>query len=92
MPKRLKISTPFPARCIRGELEYIIGQVGYMNTAHPLSPEREAQWQRHTIVALWILIALLIAITAGLLYGRAHGLFQPSPERLPSVPSWPVDS
>ena len=63
-----------------------------MNSMHPMSPEREAQWQRHTIVALWVGIGLLIAITGGLLYGRAHGLFQSSPDRLPSAPSWPVDS
>ncbi len=63
-----------------------------MNATHPISPEREAKWQRHAIVLLWVCIALLFAVSAALLIGRAHGLFHSSPDRLPPSPAWPADS
>ena len=49
--------------------------------------DAEARWQKHVLVALGILLALLVAVAAGLLYAEAHGLFRPS-TALPAS-SWP---
>ena len=50
----------------------------------------EDKWQKHVVVALWICVALLIAITGMLLYGKAHGLFESFPADTRSLPPWPT--
>ena len=60
-----------------------------------LSPdptERKAKWQKHVVVALWVCLALLIAISGALVYAKAHGLFESSPGHTPALPPWPTGS
>ena len=50
----------------------------------------EAKWEKHVLVALWIVIVLLIAVASALVYAEAHGLFDSSPDPTRSVPPWPA--
>lgn len=55
--------------------------------------EGEDKWQKHVIVALWVFLGLLIAITVALWYASANGLLQSlavhtAPVR--PIPSWPI--
>jgi hypothetical protein len=54
--------------------------------------EPEAGWQKHVIVALWFLVALLILVGVILAYGAAHGLFRSSSDVSTPVPAWPEGS
>jgi hypothetical protein len=49
----------------------------------------EAKWQKHVIVALWVLFALLVVVTATLMFAEAHGFFEPSSGHSPPVAPWP---
>ncbi len=50
--------------------------------------EREANWQKHVVIALWLLLGFLIAVSAGLIWAGANGLFESSEDH--TIPSWPV--
>ena len=52
--------------------------------------ESEARWQKHVVVALWVCLALLIALSNALVYAKTHGLFDSFHERVPLLPPWPV--
>ncbi len=49
--------------------------------------EPQARWQKHVLVAIWILLCLLVVVVAGVFYAEAHGFFQPSTAS--SASSWP---
>ena len=53
--------------------------------------QSEAKWQKHVMVALWVVLALLLVIGLGYFYAKSHGFFQSSPEdKLAPVPTaWP---
>jgi hypothetical protein len=48
----------------------------------------EEKWQKHVVAALWISFALLIALSAGLVYARNHGLFQSLHDQTPPAAPW----
>jgi hypothetical protein len=49
------------------------------------------KWQRHVIVALWVLIAIVMVVAAGLFYEKGHGFFRShaSPDHATQVTPWP---
>jgi hypothetical protein len=50
-------------------------------------PESEAKWQKHVMVALWISLALMIALSIALVLAEGHGLFHSAPNGpLPTSP------
>lgn len=53
--------------------------------------ESAEKWQKHVVVALWILFLSLLALSVGLVYGKTHGLFQSPPQNAtpPWVEGWP---
>lgn len=53
-----------------------------------LAPEAEDKWQKHVVILLSLLVALLIALTAAFLWAEDRGLFQSSSDQ--TTPSWPA--
>jgi hypothetical protein len=53
-----------------------------------LSPEAEDKWRRHIVVVLWLVVGLVIALSAALLWAEANGFFQSSSDQ--TIPSWPA--
>ena len=53
-------------------------------------PDRQANWQRHVMVVLWISILLLIVVSGALVYAKYYGIFASSPNQTPSVAPWPA--
>jgi hypothetical protein len=49
----------------------------------------EDKWQRHVVVAIAVVVAILVAVTACLIYAEAHGFFRPSSGQTPPVSPWP---
>ena len=61
-----------------------------MTSQHVLvEGESEARWQKHVMAALWVCIALLVALAVGLVYAKAYGLFQPGAGS--AAPAWPAE-
>ncbi|HVM49541.1 MAG TPA: hypothetical protein VMU04_16045, partial [Candidatus Acidoferrum sp.] len=63
----------------------------------PRSAETEDRWQRHVMILLGVVIALLIVVGGALLYAKMHGVFEPTPSRgKPAepwgAPPWPEGS
>ena len=52
--------------------------------------ESEDKWQKHVIVALWVFLGLLIAITVALWYASANGLLESL--AVHAAPGWPIPS
>ncbi len=50
--------------------------------------ESEAKWQKHVVIALWMLLVLLVAGAAVLVWAGANGLLGSSDHD--RIPSWPV--
>ncbi len=43
---------------------------------HPAHyPADEAEWQRHVVVGIWLLLGLLLALCAALIFAESHGVF-----------------
>jgi hypothetical protein len=55
---------------------------------HATSEESEAKWQKHVIVALWVVIGVLVAVAAALMWAAANGWFGSS--GVQTIPSWPT--
>jgi hypothetical protein len=51
------------------------------------SVERQASWQKHVMVLLWISIAVLIVFGGILLYAKYHGLFESPSDQVAPFPS-----
>jgi hypothetical protein len=52
--------------------------------------EREAKWQKHVVVLLWVCLALVITIGSALIYAKGHGLLKAGPNRETPLPApWP---
>ena len=49
--------------------------------------EREASWQKHVMVLLWISIALLMVFVGILLYAKYHGLFESPSDKVAPFPA-----
>ena len=49
--------------------------------------ERQASWQKHVMVLLWISIALLMVFVGILLYAKYHGLFESPSDQVAPFPS-----
>ena len=49
--------------------------------------ERQASWQKHVMVLLWISIALLMVFIGILLYAKYHGLFESPSDKVAPFPS-----
>ena len=49
--------------------------------------ERQASWQKHVMVLLWISIALLMVFVGILLYAKYHGLFESPSDKVAPFPS-----
>ena len=59
-------------------------------TESALDPvERQASWQKHVMVLLWISIAVLIVLVGILLYAKYHGLFESSSDQAAPFPPGP---
>ena len=53
--------------------------------------EREAKWQKHVVVLLWVCLALVITIGSALIYAHDHGLIRFGPVHQTPLPvEWPV--
>ena len=52
--------------------------------------ESKAKWQKHVMAALWISLALVLAIGAVLVYAETQGWFQSAPAPATRVPAWPA--
>jgi hypothetical protein len=53
-----------------------------------MSPEAEDRWQRHVILVLWLVVGLVIALGAALLWAETNGFFQSASDQ--TIPSWPA--
>ena len=49
--------------------------------------ERQASWQKHVMVLLWISIAVLIVFVGILLYAKYHGVFESPSDQVAPFPS-----
>jgi len=56
---------------------------------HDSSPHG-TEWERHVMIALWISVAVLIALVTCFVYAEFHGLFSSAPHQPTPLPSWPV--
>ncbi len=50
--------------------------------------EIEAKWQKHVVIALWLLLGLVIAVAVVFVLTRSHGSVGSSIRQ--PIPSWPV--
>lgn len=55
---------------------------------HVPDDDREAKWQRHVVVALWIIIAFVITAAIGLSFAASRGLFES--QNNTASPAWSV--
>jgi hypothetical protein len=53
--------------------------------------DREAKWQKHVVVALWVCLAVFALLCITLLYAKTHGWFHATPAGVaaPWPASWP---
>jgi hypothetical protein len=49
----------------------------------PSAEEREARWQKHVVMGLWLLLALLIAVAGILIAAEAQGYLDRAANREP---------
>jgi hypothetical protein len=63
-----------------------------MASQRPLQQEhwsdREEKWQKHVVVALWIIVACVALVGGFLAIGESHGLFN-SADSATSTTAWP---
>ena len=52
------------------------------------STESEDKWQRHVVIALWLLLGLVIAAATGFAWAGGHGLLGSPADH--AISSWPV--
>ena len=60
--------------------------------AHDDPVESEDKWQKHVMVVLWLVVALVIALSVAWVYADYHGWFRSSSDQPASPPAFPTGS